>query len=374
MIDVMDYISNTSILSSILFIVFIIFYNLYDVSPKVHYGKENYLKEFKVVSLANISENHFKFIQEGEFTITHHNFVMSKVKKSIFKYFGKYLSTFSRSRSQTSHGILYIGINDDGSPSGIPVLKNMCLTIDVVEEWIKEYIQLNLIQCVDNNGEIYPDILLFYLRQIKISIATVKSTPVTEDVDTIINDINRAQDAYDIDYNIYLQQKKQWKHINKKYIISLEALANNKQLKNEIHEYFISAKTHIGLYPSKKIINKLLSDTPIIISPGVRDKKRSPKNFEYWITEFKESKKIQRPYHPHKPNTITRNIMKCLTSPIIMKKKFNDNVIYQIIAIHFPTNIYLNRWIEYKKSIKSTDWISCRRSFNPTDGPYCHIC
>jgi hypothetical protein len=199
--------------------------------------------------------------------------IIESLKKYFKIYVAKYASAFLNEESESSAGHFYIGINDDGTISGIPFQGE--IDINFIKFEIKKVI----------NKYIYSDDIESIHKSISVELLNVNYTPFK---------IKR----YTPIYERYLLQKtklkakkqqfkldmKKWNHIHDRYAQKLVDLFNNSSTRNELMNY-------IGKQdPKNNVIDIIKTDYVLDVKKHdeINELKNNPTEPYYWVCKFKD--------------------------------------------------------------------------------------
>ena len=329
----------------------------------VHLGKELLGIEFKIISFHSLAEHLPELIEKKTFTGIHNNLVHQSVITTVKKYFAKYFSAMSRTNIDDNFGRLYLGVNDDGFITGIPV--TTLLEKTKIKTIIDEIIRNNIRGI--HNGKVCDDTKKFFSEKIIINIYDVDHEVDSSNdfsLDEFIDQIECEEIEHEQLWRIYLDEINQWRQHLAKYNVKLSILSNDPDLKEELLAYCIENNAN------NEIISMLKSGEEIKIERGVADRKHDPNNFDYWVANFKEIMlhKFNRPSKPIRPSIFGRERLRhCLNNPLQMGKYWKQ-VRYQFIEIVLPMNTHEDRWIEY---LDGSEWVSRVRKIKSTGDPCC---
>lgn len=284
---------------------------------------------------------------------------MKNIKIYIAKYFPKYFSTMSRTEYLTAKSCkFYIGIDDDGTISGIPLKRN--LTAESVRSLILKTIPK--IRGI-SDGIVSSDVLESYLSEVSVKIIQC-DTPDRANLDEIVSKIRIKQDNIEKKFMKYYNKLDKWKRKLAIYNVSLECISNERTRRAEFLEFcrINDAPIHI--------LTLLESDEIISISDGVRDRKTDISSFEYYVTEFKDRKINELIATKPKKPCINRadNLLSFEFSMLNMMIGNWTNANYYVIEIELPFNKNPYEWIEH---MEGREWVSRMRDITSYGEPFC---
>lgn len=347
------------------------------------YGKilpnmEKLITEFKVIPFSDIG-NLIDRIQFPEFDSEINDYVIKMLEKTLIKYIPTYASSFANTESKMDAS-MYIGIADDGKSIGIPLQKEP--SIDFIKSCINKCKKFT--HAFDIYNEINYKFLDDYFNEITIEIIKLDKTLFEPyDFDKLLEKINEEDEIYASELVEYNKKVKDLRAYMDRYLCSLEELCN-KKTKKEFWQFCKNG--HNGNICPDDILKYIATNDRWIRFPkGVADVKSDPKRIEYWITEFKESRKppITRIPRPIMKRKTRKEIIKCFIDTTRFAKHWKS-VEYYVIKINFPTK---NKVFEgHMKHVKtdqygnilvnkdgSITYIKRERSYDIHNGPYCQI-
>ena len=327
-------------------------------------GKELINREFKIVALTELLDHLTDMVEKGRYTKYHNDLVHSCVETTVRKYFPKYFSAMSRTPCEHGKGKLYLGVDDDGYITGIPVIEK----IDKAK--IASIIQ-TIIETQNRGiceGEEIDAIKMKFAEHIEINVYDIgddiESHAYMGSLEEFLVKADSEEKEYEDVLQKYINKLKSWRAHNAKYNVKLSTLSNDETLRAELLEYCIDKSAN------DDILSMLRSDDEIEIKIGVAERKYDDDNFDYWVTNFKEDmlKSISRPKMPQRPpHSGYEQMIAFLNNPLLMRKYWSG-VQYQFIEIVLPMNIMEDCWIEY---MDGDDWVSRVRMIKPAGDPCC---
>jgi hypothetical protein len=333
-------------------------------------GNETQLVEYKSLMLPkNIIKHYITEISNTcIFTERYEKIVLETIKRYFKKYLPKYTASFSRTPYNGKCAKLILGVDDDGTISGIPTLQ--CINQNTIKKFITS--TLKLMRGV-KNGIGSKEIKKKFIDAINVEIIVLKQqNNIKCDIQKLKQKAINLKNKYNNVMKDYYTSIVAWRNELEYYKTTLENMCNNMQYKTELIKYCIE------MTAPKDIIELLQSDTVITFPIGtVQIRKHDPTTLDYWVTRYKE-------FHGDRLGKIKpvlpkiKSNDKYLLTQISKLKIMNGNwknhdknkkVIYQIIIINLKTNDDPTEWIEYKKD---GYWISSIRTNSAKGDPCCH--
>ena len=334
-------------------------------------GPEEILKEYKAFFLRkayNIYD--FHKLQNGILT----NKLQIYTHNSIIYYFDKYFKKYICSLSNIDKRFLqkfigenfsnfYIGVNDDGIITGIPVIKGyLPMLVSTIESKISEYYKdiiglhnekgINEIQIGNEKFYDFNRIKEIMKKHTKINIHILKKNNTTSEnydlLNSQVDDILQKEKIYQKEYREYKIKKNEKKKFNDIYSQSFHKLIRSKIL-IEFSEYIVDFDLNEFLELLRSKINKQ-GDVKKYLNNGIYIKhslfpndKQKDEVHEQRMTTFLETYKTFKllklknniriePFSKKAPKLKLNPLFKntnCFTN-------LNDNVIYIMIQIELP--------------------------------------
>lgn len=325
-------------------------------------GPETIIREYKtftfktgVIPLEAINN----IVRNKSFNKTIDESIKNNIEKYLRYYLGKYAACMSRTVLSIPYAKLYIGVEDDGTVTGIP-FKGI-LTEDSIKFITDRYIETNIRGVHD--GLESNAVKKLYVDKIKLTVTKLNlshhvKAKYCDSIKRLLAKIDKDEIEWEMNMEHYLKKMKTWRAKLQKYDVKLHTFANDKVLKKEFLAYCVNYNAH------KNVINLLRSGETIHIPLGVGKRKVNKDGFDFWITEFKESMLNQvlssRPKKPceERPHGNLFHIFNCM-SPLI--GWWNEDISYYLIEIDLPTNVNPHEWLEY---FDGNEWVSYVRCEN----------
>ena len=322
-------------------------------------GPETIIREYKTFAIRSgfiSSEEINDIIRTKSFNNVVDRSVRNNFEVYIRYYLGKYAASMSRTASSVSDASLYIGVDDNGTVTGIPFKGE--ITENYVKQIAEKYIKTHIRGIY--NGHNSKRIKKKYVGKIKFTVTKLSLPPSVknmyyESIRNLLVQLDEEEVEWEKNMERYLNRMKKWRKKLQKYDVKLEVIANDPVLKNEFLEFCIQKAAH------ENVIHTLRSGKNITIPLGVGERKTNKDSFDFWITDFKENMMDQilseKPKKPseEKPHRSLFNVFNCM-SPLI--GWWNEDISYYLIKISLPMNINSNQWLEY---LDNKEWVSCTR-------------
>lgn len=305
-----------------------------------------------------------QIIQSGVLNTSFNKVIDDNIEAYFMYYIPKYMAAFSN--CEIENGLLSIGINDYGEITGVPYFG------DLNEEILHSYLlkAIKNVRGQHNSKKVKAE----YVKHMKVQVIRVN----TQDSDLLLYDnssqlvesMNKQRQAYDKQYNIYLNTRKEWMSSFLSYTKSINQLLTDKR--DEIIEFII------GHNPEclHDILEKIQDFQLTIGSDCIYHHKDDINHHIYWIFRFKDHAVSNflkvKPVPPTTPKILNAPYT-LITHLSNMRAKFiekNKDLKYYLIRISFSGKIKDMKHIEYYNKFKKT-WITKRRVIHPMYGPCC---
>ena len=323
-------------------------------------GPETIVREYKTFTVKTgimSSEVINNIVRSKSFNKTVDKSIKNSIEKYLQYYLGKYAACMSRTAVSVPYAKLYIGVDDDGTVTGIP-FKGV-LTEDSIKFITDKYIETNIRGVRD--GLESNEVKKLYVDKIKLTVKKLNlshhvKAKYCDSIKRLLAQIDKDEIKWEINMGHYLKKMEAWRAKLQKYDVKLQTVANDKVLRKEFLAYCVDRNAH------KNVINLLRSDTTIRIHLGVGERKINKNSFDFWVTDFKEYMMDQvlssRPNKPceARPHGNLFHIFNCM-SPLI--GWWNEDISYYLIEIDLPTNINPHEWLEYFDRNKWVSYVRC---------------
>jgi hypothetical protein len=326
-------------------------------------GLEDEEREYKKFTIGRkfISKLNERYIQTKVIDDDFNKIIMESIDIYIKKYFAKYFSVTTRTRSISEYCNFEIGINDMGIITGIPFYGKLNMD-DIIELVNKNIRNLRGIY----NGKKNNDILDLYLDKLKIIITKVECPDEPIDIDEEYSKYYKKESDKCNKLSKYYRDMSNWKRELRFYNCSLDLICS------DINRRKLFLKYCIKNGAPQKICDYIRYTEKIINKVGVRERKSNKNGFDYWITQYKDEHveriKYIKPVKPYFGKNTDPLVTILLNIDSMNGNWLNAN--YYVITIKLPFNINPHMWVEYNDSHK---WISGIRVISPRGDPACEL-
>lgn len=284
--------------------------------------------------------------------------VYDSLKRYIYDYVPKYASAFSNTNlGKEKIGTLYIGINDFGEVTGIPLVGT-----DIDMDFINKHVNRATSMCLKGVDDVTKKA---YTDKIKVTITKLKKDTnlLCDTTQELLNMMVPLEREYNESYSKYLNDRDEWVRNIKMYSSKLELV---------LHEAKADIITFIGdASPSAKAALSTPEFLHIDIS-NLEEKKNDPDHYIYWLIRYKDliiGNLLQnKPRPPLMPRcfSVPFNMITHLSELRHKIVKNTPDVKYYMLTIEFPGNDGSGVALAYKNNFEDT-WDIRKRIYDPND-------
>lgn len=299
-------------------------------------------------------------IETGVLNDDFNEIIYDTLQKYFVYYLPKYASGFSNCESE---GTLYIGVNDFGEVTGIPLIGT--INTEIIETYLKDIIE-NYLRGVGINKYAYTNSIDISIEKLDINMMLLY-----DESKEIMKKMRSDYDNYKYEYNQYLANRYTWLNILLTYTCKLTQLLKNKN--DELCTYIKNTCTNPQI-ASKAIKSAQDAIDTMINFEVILQYKDTESHYIYWLLCFKDNiisnHLAQRPRQPLIPRT-SNSAYTLITHISDLRHLFltkNKNINYYLIKIKLPSNISKGCYLEYKHPYKNR-WDAKQRLVHKALGP-----
>tara|TARA_Y100000816_G_scaffold272296_1_gene237605 strand:+ start:348 stop:1349 length:1002 start_codon:yes stop_codon:yes gene_type:complete len=299
-------------------------------------------------------KNILNILNSGKLSNNYNSLIYQSIEFYFNNYIPKYISSFLNSNNS---GNIFIGINDKGENTGIPILNYMNSTI------------------INNlfYSALYKHILNFYKFSKYVTIDIIPLTINTKLINNnefnyLVTNYNKLNNSKINKLQEYYTLKQQWKNNMAKYEKKIDILLNLNYFRKQLFHFILQYST---LQNKNHLFSALFSNDIIYFNSH---DKFNINTISYWACKFKDYilNKILK-NRPIKPNISIRIhpdlIFNRITPLRLLFIQNNYNIKYFIIKI--SVNKYQGKHIAYFKYPYSEQYNFKIRRLNNNNQPYC---
>lgn len=323
-------------------------------------GKESISCEYKefCIKISTLPYNKNEILQilnNGKLSNKYNSIVYQSLEFYFHNILPKYISSYLNANT---HGNFYIGINDFGEITGIPILNNINYKL------IHNFFHYSISSFLSNFNNIFSYVSLSIIP-LTINKTFLNNNEFYKLYNNYLTRFNKKIAEYDNFYTL----KQKWLNNISKYEKKINYLLNTTYFRLELSDFI-----HISSLSSndKNNLINMLKSTQILCY--IHEDKANHQTITYWSCKYKDHILAEllknRPIKPNVPIRIHPELIFLRTTPLRLHFiNNNNNINYFIIKVHIKK--YNGNNVCYYKYPYSDD-LHCKiRRINTASQPFC---